>query len=56
MLLDPGTQYSRKETKGGGTGNFEPMKADYISWLFCGPVRRLCAQLSTAHAVRSAQG
>lgn len=43
----PWNWYAQKEKGGGALGAIGSHSFDYISWLF-GPVRRLCAQLSTA--------
>lgn len=43
----PWNWYARKEQGGGALGAFASHSFDYIAWLF-GPVRRLCAVLSTA--------
>jgi predicted dehydrogenase len=43
----PWNWYAQKEKGGGALGAVGSHAFDYISWLF-GPVRRLCAQLSTA--------
>ncbi len=43
----PWNWYSCKDQGGGALGALGSHTFDYISWLF-GPVRRLCAQLSTA--------
>jgi predicted dehydrogenase len=47
----PWNWYSRKDQGGGALGALGSHTFDYISWLF-GPVRRLCAQLSTAIPAR----
>lgn len=47
----PWNWYSRKEQGGGALGALGSHTFDYISWLF-GPVRRLCARLSTAISTR----
>ncbi|GET35551.1 Gfo/Idh/MocA family protein [Microseira wollei] len=47
----PWNWYARKETGGGALGAIGSHAFDYISWLF-GPVRRLCAHLSTAIPAR----
>lgn len=47
----PWNWYSRKDQGGGALGALGSHTFDYISWLF-GPVRRLCAQLSTAVPLR----
>ena len=47
----PWNWYSRKDQGGGALGALGSHTFDYISWLF-GPVRRLCAQLSTAIPLR----
>ena len=39
--------YARKDQGGGALGAFASHTFDYITWLF-GPVKRLCARLSTA--------
>lgn len=43
----PWNWYAQKDKGGGALGAVGSHAFDYISWLF-GPVRRLCAQLSTA--------
>lgn len=43
----PWNWYAQKDQGGGALGAVGSHAFDYISWLF-GPVRRLCAQLSTA--------
>ena len=43
----PWNWYAQKEKGGGALGAVGSHAFDYINWLF-GPVRRLCAQLSTA--------
>lgn len=47
----PWNWYAQKEKGGGALGAIGSHSFDYISWLF-GPVRRLCAQLSTAIPAR----
>ena len=47
----PWNWYARKETGGGALGAIGSHAFDYISWLF-GPVRQLCAHLSTAIPAR----
>ena len=47
----PWNWYSRKDQGGGALGALGSHTFDYITWLF-GPVRRLCAQLSTAIPLR----
>lgn len=43
----PWNWYARKDQGGGALGAFASHTFDYITWLF-GPVKRLCARLSTA--------
>jgi predicted dehydrogenase len=47
----PWNWYAQKDKGGGALGAIGSHSFDYIHWLF-GPVRRLCAQLSTAVALR----
>lgn len=47
----PWNWYAQKDKGGGALGAVGSHAFDYISWLF-GPVRRLCAQLSTAISER----
>lgn len=47
----PWNWYSRKDQGGGALGALGSHTFDYISWLF-GPVRQLCAHLSTAIPLR----
>ncbi|MCL1467981.1 Gfo/Idh/MocA family protein [Argonema galeatum] len=47
----PWNWYARKDQGGGALGAIGSHAFDYISWLF-GPVRRLCAQLSTSIPTR----
>jgi len=47
----PWNWYSRKDRGGGALGALGSHAFDYINWLF-GPVRRLCARLSTAIPTR----
>ncbi|MBV9389619.1 MAG: Gfo/Idh/MocA family oxidoreductase [Chroococcidiopsidaceae cyanobacterium CP_BM_ER_R8_30] len=49
--LRPWNWYSRKDRGGGALGALGSHAFDYINWLF-GPVRRLCARLSTAIPTR----
>ncbi|MFQ4135483.1 Gfo/Idh/MocA family protein [Nodosilinea sp. PGN35] len=43
----PWNWYSQRDQGGGALGAFASHSFDYITWLF-GPIRRLCARLSTA--------